>query len=516
MSSPDSSGALDRARSKAYLRLLPLLFICYVIAYVDRVNVGFAKLNMQGDLAHLGFSESVFGFGMGIFFIGYLLLEIPGTLLVEKWSARKWISRIMISWGIIAAMTAFVHYRDPVCDRLRRVGRPHVGRGARAAGYRADLGWLEQAAGAGHRAPRAGRPTSSSSAASGSCSAWPRPGSIPGVIVYLTHWFPAATASRALAWFFIGTPIAQIIGPPISGWLMGIGTGGNPRSSAWWGGNGSTSSGASRRWSSGFVVLAYADRLARTRPAGSPTRSATALEAELPREKAEHGRRRPHDGPPGPVPPQGAGCWRRPTSSWSRATTASSSTWPRSSRTGTARRQERRRPDRHPADRLAHRPGLHRLELRPDARAAVARVAADHLRRDRAGADPGEPGDALADGRPVHPGDDRAEGVSARLLDPAQPVHGRVGRRGEHRPDQLVRQPRRLGRPDGGRRGPAVHRLLPRRALVPRRLDGRLGDASSSPSASAGGPSPTRPPIDLGEPLEGERPRAEQSSAIDA
>ena len=102
MSLPDSSSALDRARSKAFFHLLPLLFFCYVIAYVDRVNVSFAKLNMQPDLAHLGFSESVFGFGMGIFFIGYLLLEIPGTLLVEKWSARKWISRIMISWEIIA------------------------------------------------------------------------------------------------------------------------------------------------------------------------------------------------------------------------------------------------------------------------------------------------------------------------------------------------------------------------------------------------------------------------------
>ena len=85
MSLSGSASALDRARAKAYRRLLPLLFICYVIAYVDRVNVGFAKLNMQGELAPLGFSESVFGFGMGIFFVGYLLLEIPGTLLVERW-----------------------------------------------------------------------------------------------------------------------------------------------------------------------------------------------------------------------------------------------------------------------------------------------------------------------------------------------------------------------------------------------------------------------------------------------
>ena len=113
MSLPGPSSALDRARSKAFLHLLPLLFFCYVIAYVDRVNVSLAKLNMQEDLAHLGFSESAFGFGMGVFFIGYLLLAIPGTLLVEKWSARKWISWTMISWGIIAAMTAFVHYRVP-------------------------------------------------------------------------------------------------------------------------------------------------------------------------------------------------------------------------------------------------------------------------------------------------------------------------------------------------------------------------------------------------------------------
>ena len=103
----------DRARAKAYVRLLPILLVSYVIAYVDRINIGFAKLTMQPDLAPLGFSEGAFGFGMGIFFVGYLVLEIPGTLLVERWSARKWISRIMISWGIVAALTAFVHYRVP-------------------------------------------------------------------------------------------------------------------------------------------------------------------------------------------------------------------------------------------------------------------------------------------------------------------------------------------------------------------------------------------------------------------
>ena len=114
MSLPESSSPLDRARSKAFFHLLPLLFFCYVIAYVDRVNVSLAKLNMQKDLAHLGFSEeSAFGFGMGVFFIGYLLLAIPGTLVVERWSARKWISWTMIFWGVIAATTAFVHYWVP-------------------------------------------------------------------------------------------------------------------------------------------------------------------------------------------------------------------------------------------------------------------------------------------------------------------------------------------------------------------------------------------------------------------
>src|SRR5438874_8946388 len=98
--------ALDRARAKAYRRLLPLCFISYVIAYVDRANVAIAKLTMTRDLP--AFDNAVIGFGSGIFFIGYFLLESPGTLLVEKWSARKWISRIMISWGIVAALTGFV------------------------------------------------------------------------------------------------------------------------------------------------------------------------------------------------------------------------------------------------------------------------------------------------------------------------------------------------------------------------------------------------------------------------
>src|SRR3954453_18373465 len=119
--------ALDRARTKAYRRLLPLLFLCYVIAYVDRANVAIAKLTMTNELP--AFDNAVIGFGSGVFFIGYFLLEIPGTLIVEKWSARKWISRIMISWGIVAAMTAFVKTRVPVVTSFvesiyRSLGRP--------------------------------------------------------------------------------------------------------------------------------------------------------------------------------------------------------------------------------------------------------------------------------------------------------------------------------------------------------------------------------------------------------
>src|SRR6516225_91147 len=100
------ASALDRARSSAYRRFLPLHFICDVIAYVDRVHVGIARLTMSKDLP--SFNDEVVGFGGGVFFIGYFLLEIPGALCVEWWSARKWIGSIMIVWGILAALTAVV------------------------------------------------------------------------------------------------------------------------------------------------------------------------------------------------------------------------------------------------------------------------------------------------------------------------------------------------------------------------------------------------------------------------
>jgi ACS family tartrate transporter-like MFS transporter len=103
---PPPTSALDRARTKAYLRLLPLLFFSYMIAYVDRSNVAIASLTMKRDLPN--FTDAVIGIASGIFFLGYFLLEIPGTLIVERWSARKWICRIMITWGLMAGLTAAV------------------------------------------------------------------------------------------------------------------------------------------------------------------------------------------------------------------------------------------------------------------------------------------------------------------------------------------------------------------------------------------------------------------------
>jgi len=202
--------------------------LSYVIAYVDRVNVGFAKLEMQKDLAPLGFSESAFGVGMGIFFVGYLVLEIPGTLIVERWSARKWISRIMISWGIVAAMTAFVHYRVPGVTWLAEL----TVRGIAVLFEplaRSNLGWLSQKGQSIVESLRApGSPFIVQFFSVRFLLGLAEAGFYPGVIVYLTHWFPRRDRTKTLAWFFIGTPVAAIIGPPISERIMVIGERGNP------------------------------------------------------------------------------------------------------------------------------------------------------------------------------------------------------------------------------------------------------------------------------------------------
>jgi sugar phosphate permease len=164
---------LEGATRKAFRRLLPLCFVCYVIAYVDRTNVSLAKLTMSKSMPWL--DDAVFGTASSMFFWGYFLLEIPGTLLVERWSARKWIGRIMITWGLIAAATAFV----------KTPGQFYA---------------LRFALGLGEA------------------------GFFPGVIVYLTHWFTSRERARALSLFLVATPVAQLVGPKITGALAASGT----------------------------------------------------------------------------------------------------------------------------------------------------------------------------------------------------------------------------------------------------------------------------------------------------
>jgi ACS family tartrate transporter-like MFS transporter len=157
-------------RRKVAWRVLPLVFLLYIVAYLDRANVGFAKLRMAGDL---NFSEEVFGLGMGIFFIGYLVLEIPGALLVERWSARKWFARILISWGFVSAMTAFVH--TPTQFYIARF----------------LLGVAEA-------------------------------GFFPGIIIYFTHWFAGRDRARALSGLVLAVPFSLALGAPISALLLDV------------------------------------------------------------------------------------------------------------------------------------------------------------------------------------------------------------------------------------------------------------------------------------------------------
>ncbi|HVU51587.1 MAG TPA: MFS transporter [Polyangia bacterium] len=173
LSTDAAASALANAKRKAFWRLLPLCFICYVVAYVDRTNISIAKLTMKQSLPWL--TSDVYGFAGGAFFWGYFLLEIPGSILVERWSARKWISRIMITWGIIAASTAFV--KTPT----------------QFTAVRFLLGLGEA-------------------------------GFFPGIIIYLTHWFPSRDRARALSVFLIATPAAQILGPKLTGAIVASGT----------------------------------------------------------------------------------------------------------------------------------------------------------------------------------------------------------------------------------------------------------------------------------------------------
>lgn len=158
----------NRVFAKVFWRIMPFLMLCYVIAYLDRVNVGFAKLQMSVDL---GFSETVFGLGAGVFFLGYFLFEVPSNILMHKVGARVWIARIMITWGILSACFMFVE--TPMQFYVLRF----------------LLGLAEA-------------------------------GFYPGIILYLTYWYPSHRRAKVIAVFMSGIPVAGILGNPLSGWIM--------------------------------------------------------------------------------------------------------------------------------------------------------------------------------------------------------------------------------------------------------------------------------------------------------
>lgn len=163
-----SSAARDATYRKIAWRLMPFLMLCYLCAYLDRVNVGFAKLQMMDDLA---LSETVYGLGAGIFFIGYFFFEVPSNLILHRVGARRWIARIMITWGLISGLFAFVETAWQFY-LLRFL-----------------LGVAEA-------------------------------GLAPGLLLYLTYWFPAQRRARMTVLWFVAIPLSGMIGGPLSGWIM--------------------------------------------------------------------------------------------------------------------------------------------------------------------------------------------------------------------------------------------------------------------------------------------------------
>ncbi|AXE92343.1 D-galactonate transporter [Paraburkholderia terricola] len=164
----DSPTFEAKTYAKVSRRLIPFLMLCYLGAYLDRVNVGFAKLQMLSDLR---FSETVYGMGAGIFFLGYFLFEVPSNLILHKVGARRWLARIMLTWAVISA--SFVFVKSPTVFYVLRF----------------LLGVAEA-------------------------------GFAPGVILYMTYWFPSARRAKALSLFFMAIPLAGIIGGPLSGLIM--------------------------------------------------------------------------------------------------------------------------------------------------------------------------------------------------------------------------------------------------------------------------------------------------------
>ena len=164
-------------------KLIPFLFLCYIVAFLDRVNVGFAKLQMASDLQ---FSDAIYGFGAGIFFIGYFIFEVPSNVILEKVGARVWIARIMITWGLISA--AFMFTGDIHWGSIATLFHCTD---AQFTFYFLRF-WLGVA----------------------------EAGFFPGVILYLTYWFPGARRAKMVALFMTAIGTAQLIGSPVSGAIM--------------------------------------------------------------------------------------------------------------------------------------------------------------------------------------------------------------------------------------------------------------------------------------------------------
>ena len=160
----------EQVMRKVSWRLIPLMMLLFFLAFVDRVNVGFAALTMNKDL---GLSASIFGTGAGIFFVGYCLFEVPSNVILDKLGARKWLARIMVTWGLISAGMAFT--QGPKSFYVLRF----------------LLGMAEA-------------------------------GLFPGLILYLTYWFPASYKGKIIGAFMTAIPMSSVIGAPISGWLLGV------------------------------------------------------------------------------------------------------------------------------------------------------------------------------------------------------------------------------------------------------------------------------------------------------
>src|SRR6202453_1335319 len=168
-----------RTIRKVSSRLVPYLVLCYFIAYLDRVNVGFAALTMNKAL---GLTATMFGFGAGIFFLTYFIFELPSNLFLDRFGARKWIARIMVSWGIMSGLMAFI----PDIARI-------TGLSSETSFYtvRALLGFAEA-------------------------------GFFPGIIFYLTLWYPSVYRGRIIGAFMAAIPLSSAIGSPISGLILGM------------------------------------------------------------------------------------------------------------------------------------------------------------------------------------------------------------------------------------------------------------------------------------------------------